>query len=117
MLAYYHENLIPFSGRLLLALVVASLFWCGDIDCFDEEAGESCGSLVCALMKSGAPAGSQDTDASGSTSCSCVCHVPTVISQTAGTTTNLLSQAWAVPANLLPPALPSSLVFRPPIAS
>ncbi len=117
MLALFQKSLLPLVGRLLFALLVTSLFWCGDTDCFDEGSDESCGSLVCALMKSGSPPGSQDTNAAGSTSCSCVCHVLTVISQSANSTANLLAQTVIVSTNILPPSRPSSLVFRPPIGA
>lgn len=117
MLANSPKYVIRFTGILLLILVSASLFWCGDADCLTPESDESCGSLACALFKANAPPGDQQSGTSGGSDCACVCHVPTMVTHTTDVVASFLSQAMPAIINLAPPSTPSTLVFRPPIAA
>ena len=117
MFSYFPRNVIFFPGSLLLVLVIASLFWCGDTDCFTAGSDESCGSLACALLKSQTPPGGQKANTSGGSECACVCHVPITISHGTDGTASICVDTLPVSIAILPLSTPENLVFHPPIAA
>ena len=117
MVANSPKYFIRVTGILLLILVSASLFWCGDVDCVTPGSDESCGSLACALLKPNTPAGEHQSDTFGGSECACVCHVPTVVTHTADALVPFIPGAVPPVVHLAPPSTPNTLVFRPPITA
>jgi len=115
MFTISYNSITQLTGILLLILVTASLFWCGDLDCFDEDGKESCGSLACALFKSQNTQGDQQSASFSSTECACVCHVPTVTAQIMAGIPNLSGQTLSVSIKIHPPSTPKNPIFHPPV--
>ena len=111
------KYLVCVPGILLLILVSASLFWCGDTDCITPGSDESCGSLICAMLQSQNPSGAQQSSGFSRNDCSCVCHVPTMISHVSDGAVRLYAQGIPASSNIVPVSIPNNLLFRPPIAA
>jgi hypothetical protein len=104
------------AGLLIVVCFTASLFFCGDADCLNGNSDENCASLLCSLLnKHGAP--SQEASSGDAKDCSCVCHLPIVISPAFSLGYHPITSDNTLVANLPVPSAPNRIVYHPPAAA
>lgn len=112
MIQKIFQHIVPLAGLLILVTFTLSLFWCGDPECLTGQSNEDCASLVCSLLDKHETASS----ASGSTNdCSCVCHLPTITDSNIDLVFYPSQPLSFLPSAVVPPSIPTRLVYRPPI--
>jgi hypothetical protein len=107
--------LVTPAGVLLIALFVASLFWCPDTACGREGADDECTSLICALLAKGTTP-SQTQNSPLSSFCTCVCHMP-IVSGTTSVNDGLLATCEVrLDAQTFIPGILARSIDQPPRA-
>ena len=109
------KYLAPVSA-LQVALLILSVFWCGESDCLQAGNRTQCSFLVCELLsKDSVPA--HECSLNTSTTCSCICHLnalPTDVTLTSlvevFTPLSTLRQYELM-------GLPAEPIIRPPVAA
>ena len=100
---------------VLVLCFTACLFWCGDAD-WTGQTNEDCASLICSLLNKDKSA-TQNSIGGNSKNCSCVCHTPTVTTNTVNLSQYPTQQQATVALAFETPSTPARCIFRPPIAS
>ncbi len=103
-------------GFVLLLCFTASLLWCGDTNCIAETSHDDCPSLICSLNSNGTHS-SQNHPSGNTKECSCVCHVPSIVSSSINVLRFLTTQRNQADIVLHIPSPFGRPVYRPPIAA
>lgn len=104
------------AGLLIVVCFTASLFFCGDADCLNGKSDEDCASLLCSLLnKHDAP--SHDASGGNDKDCSCVCHLPVVMTPAFSFDYHPITRDNTLVATLFVTSAPNRLVYHPPAAA
>jgi hypothetical protein len=104
------------TGLLIVVCFTVSLFFCGDADCLNGNSDEDCASLLCSLLnKHHVP--SQGASGGNAKDCSCVCHLPIVLSPAFSLDYHPITCDNTLVVNLPFSSAPNRLVYHPPAAA
>jgi hypothetical protein len=101
------------AGLILAVCFTVSMFMCGDANCLAGDSNEDCASLLCSLLSKHNNA-SQNPSGDAAKECSCVCHLPTILTPALGFDFHPISHSHNLITSLRLPAAPNRLVYHPP---
>lgn len=104
------------TAAFLAVITLASIFWCGSVDCLSGSDGDDCASLICSLASNGKDAAQHPADCLSSHDCPCVYHstaIPVVEQLLAAYVAHGPSSPFYILRLIETPASP---MLRPPLA-
>ncbi|MBL0174850.1 MAG: hypothetical protein IPP94_06240 [Ignavibacteria bacterium] len=103
------------AGTLLVLILTISLFWCGDAGCTDGAGDEPCTATMCS-SHSGQDNGVPHQHGDDSSSCMCVCHMPSMLGFTFDSSGTLPAQRSRFEFIESAASSPSRSIYHPPKA-
>ncbi|MBI5021758.1 MAG: hypothetical protein HZB59_09990 [Ignavibacteriales bacterium] len=115
MILKFSKYYLQTTNLVVVLCLTISMFWCGDINCFNDNNTEQCSTLVCEFIGSHQNSPSNPDD-NHSDNCTCICHIPAIASVLSIVSSSFQPENNTVVISFSIPTAPVQNIYHPPKA-